>query len=412
MDYQQQLQQQLKLQQQQQQQQQQQVKQQQQQAKHQQQANAQALAIQNLLKSFNPGTDYNVTQVIGQGAYGTVCSAKHIPSGVDVAIKRIGPFDSAMLCQRTLREIKLLKHFNHENIITIYDVVNLRPRNDFNYVYIVQELLDIDLHRIIKTQPLSEEHVQYFLYQILRALKSIHSCNVLHRDLKPANILLNANCDLKVCDFGLARGSNDDNEKSESFLTEYVATRWYRAPEIMLSFKEYTKAIDIWSVGCIMAEMLSKMPLFPGRDYHHQLKLIFDVLGTPRSDAYLGIKSQRARDYICSLPFKAKANFSKMFPYASPLAIDLMDKMLNFNPKKRITVEEALAHPYLAQYHDEADEPTCPPLPENFFDFDNFREKLSVEQLKDLLWNEIHSNYDNYDQADSLEGSELEDEDM
>ncbi|KAJ2456060.1 mitogen activated protein kinase [Coemansia sp. RSA 2336] len=366
-----------------------------------------------MLKSFDAGSDYQITQVIGQGAYGTVCSAKHIHSGVDVAIKRIGPFDSSMLCQRTLREIKLLKHFNHENIITIYDVVNLKPRDNFNYVYIVQELLDIDLHRIIKTQPLSEEHVQYFLYQILRALKYIHSCGVLHRDLKPANILLNANCDLKVCDFGLARGAHVDKDNNESFLTEYVATRWYRAPEIMLSFKEYTKAIDIWSVGCIMAEMLSKVPLFPGRDYHHQLKLIFDVLGTPSSEDYLGIKSHRARDYIRRLPLKPKANFSKMFPYASPLAIDLMDKMLHFSPKKRITVEEALAHPYLAQYHDEADEPECPKLPPNFFDFDNFRDKLSVEQLKDLLWNEIHSNYDQYQQDDeALDDPDVDEDDM
>ncbi|KAJ2668627.1 mitogen activated protein kinase [Coemansia spiralis] len=385
--------------------------QQQQQTKQQQQANAQALAFQNLLKSFNPGNDYQVIRLIGRGAYGTVCSVKHIPSGVDVAIKKIGPFDSAMLCQRTLREIKLLKHFNHENIISLYDVVNLSPRNEFSHVYIVQELLEIDLHCIIKTQPLSEEHVQYFLYQILRALKYIHSCNVLHRDLKPANILLNSNCDLKVCDFGLARGANDDSEAGESsFLTEYVATRWYRAPEIMLSFKEYTKAIDIWSVGCIMAEMLSRTPMFPGRDYHHQLKLIFDVLGTPSSDAYLGIKSVRAREYIRSLPLKAKANFNKMFPYASPLAIDFMEKMLNFSPKKRITVEEALTHPYLAQYHDEMDEPNCDPLPPNFFDFDNYREKLSVEQLKDLLWQEIYSaDNENYDEDEDEEDDDLED---
>ncbi|KAJ2635735.1 mitogen activated protein kinase [Coemansia sp. RSA 1286] len=299
-----------------------------------------------------------------------------------------------MLCQRTLREIKLLKHFNHENIITLYDVVNMSPRNDFSEVYIVQELLDIDLHRIIKTQPLTEEHVQYFLYQILRALKYIHSCNVLHRDLKPANILLNANCDLKVCDFGLARGANNDSDTNESFLTEYVATRWYRAPEIMLSFKEYTKAIDIWSVGCIMAEMLSKEPLFPGRDYHHQLKLIFDILGTPISSDYLDIKSQRARDYIRGLPLKAKVNLQKRFPYATPLAVDLMDKMLNFSPRRRITVEEALAHPYLAQYHDEADEPGCPPLPSNFFDFDNYRDRLSVDQLKELLWQELYTKSD------------------
>ncbi|KAJ2721999.1 mitogen activated protein kinase [Coemansia sp. Benny D115] len=361
---------------------------------HQQQAHAHALAVQNVLRNFNPGPDYQIINVIGQGAYGTVCSAKHIPSGVDVAIKRIGPLGGTVLCRRTLREIKLLKHFNHENIITLYDVVNLNPRNEFSSVYIVQELLEIDLHRTIKTQPLTEEHVQYFLYQILRALKYIHSCNVLHRDLKPANILLNANCDLKVCDFGLARVSNNEVDTNESFLTEYVATRWYRAPEIMLSFKEYTKAIDIWSVGCIMAEMLSKQPLFPGRDYHHQLKLIFDILGTPTSSDYLDIKSQRARDFIRGLPLKPKINFQRQFPNASPMAIDLMQKLLCFSPRRRITVEQALAHPYLSQYHDEADEPTSPPLSPNFFDFDNYGERLSVEQLKELLWQEIYTNQD------------------
>ncbi|KAJ1933213.1 mitogen activated protein kinase [Linderina macrospora] len=294
-----------------------------------------------------------------------------------------------MFCLRTLREIKLLKFFNHENIISILDIVRPASFDQFNEVYIIQELVDIDLHRIIKTQPLSEDHVQYFLYQILRALKYIHSCNVLHRDLKPSNILLNANCDLKICDFGLARGANDDPDNEGAFMTEYVATRWYRAPEIMLTFKEYTKAIDIWSVGCIMAEMISRQPLFPGRDYHHQLKLILDVLGTPTSDDYLSIKSRRARDFIRGMSLKQKVNFSELFPTASPLAIDLMEKMLTFNPKKRITVEEALAHDYLAQYHDDNDEPVSQPLPHNFFDFDNYKEKLSIEQLKVLMWNEI-----------------------
>lgn len=128
-----------------------------------------------------------------------------------------------------------------------------------------QELMETDMHRVIRTQDLSDDHCQYFIYQTLRALKAMHSANVLHRDLKPSNLLLNANCDLKVCDFGLARSaaSQDDNS---GFMTEYVATRWYRAPEIMLTFKEYTKAIDVWSVGCILAEMLSGKPLFPGKD--------------------------------------------------------------------------------------------------------------------------------------------------
>lgn len=131
-----------------------------------------------------------------------------------------------------------------------------------------KELMETDMHRVIRTQDLSDDHCQYFIYQTLRALKAMHSANVLHRDLKPSNLLLNANCDLKVCDFGLAR-SAASTEDNSGFMTEYVATRWYRAPEIMLTFKEYTKAIDVWSVGCILAEMLNGKPLFPGKDCNY-----------------------------------------------------------------------------------------------------------------------------------------------
>ena len=178
--------------------------------------------------------------------------------------------------------MKLLRYFNHENIISILDIQKPRNYETFSEVYLIQvrcggtvgstrgltleqELMETDMHRVIRTQDLSDDHCQYFIYQTLRALKAMHSANVLHRDLKPSNLLLNANCDLKVCDFGLARSaaSTDDNS---GFMTEYVATRWYRAPEIMLTFKEYTKAIDVWSVGCILAEMLSGKPLFPGKD--------------------------------------------------------------------------------------------------------------------------------------------------
>ena len=114
--------------------------------------------------------------------------------------------------------------------------------------------------------------VQYFLYQILRGLKYIHSANVLHRDLKPSNLLLNANCDLKICDFGLARTTSETD-----FMTEYVVTRWYRAPELLLNSSEYTAAIDVCSVGCIFMELMDRKPLFPGRDHVHQLRLLMEV---------------------------------------------------------------------------------------------------------------------------------------
>ncbi|RAL64726.1 hypothetical protein DID88_001757 [Monilinia fructigena] len=234
--------------------------------------------------SFNVSEQYDIQDVVGEGAYGVVCSALHKPSGQKVAIKKITPFDHSMFCLRTLREMKLLRYFNHENIISILDIQKPRNYESFTEVYLIQELMETDMHRVIRTQDLSDDHCQ---------------------DLKPSNLLLNANCDLKVCDFGLARSAASQEDNS-GFMTEYVATRWYRAPEIMLTFKEYTKAIDVWSVGCILAEMLSGKPLFPGKDYHHQLTLILDVLGTPTMEDYYGIKSRRAREYIRSLPFKKK----------------------------------------------------------------------------------------------------------
>ncbi|KAF8627545.1 hypothetical protein AX15_004379 [Amanita polypyramis BW_CC] len=179
--------------------------------------------------SFIQIAGYNVLDIIGEGAYGVVCSAVHMPTQRKVAIKKITPFDHSMFCLRTLREIKLLRHFSHENIIAILDILKPPNINDFTEVYLVQELMETDLHRVIRTQELSDDHCQYFIYQTLRALKALHSADVLHRDLKPSNLLLNANCDLKICDFGLARSArpppNVANDSS-TFMTEYVATRY------------------------------------------------------------------------------------------------------------------------------------------------------------------------------------------
>eukprot|EP00968_Pinguiococcus_pyrenoidosus_P012718 scaffold1130_cov195-Pinguiococcus_pyrenoidosus.AAC.79 len=170
------------------------------------------------------------------------------------------------MAKRLLREIRLLTLARHENIISVLNLPPPPPSKPFNDIYIVTDLMETDLHRIIYSdQALGTDHVQYFIYQILRALKYLHSANVIHRDLKPSNILVNSNCDLKLCDFGLARGLNP--EDAESDLTEYVVTRWYRAPEVMLATQEYSCAIDVWSVGCIFAELLQRQPMFQGTDY-------------------------------------------------------------------------------------------------------------------------------------------------
>ncbi|MCO5608345.1 hypothetical protein L7F22_062553 [Adiantum nelumboides] len=327
---------------------------------------------------------------IGRGAYGVVCSALNSETNELVAIKKIcNVFDNKVDAKRTYRELRLLRHMDHENIIAIKDIMPPPRRHDFQDVYVAYELMDTDLNQVIRSrQALTEEHCQYFLYQILRGLKYIHSANVLHRDLKPGNLLINANCDLKICDFGLARtmSSSDSN-----FMTEYVVTRWYRAPELLLNSADYTGAIDVWSVGCIYMELLNHQPLFPGKDYVHQLRSIVELIGLPNDSDLDFVKSENARRYLRQLPRYEKQHLPEKYPKVSPLALDLVDKMLTFDSSKRISVEEALAHPYLSSLHDVSDEPVCP----SPFTFDLEEQKLSEDQIRRLIYKEaLHFNPD------------------
>ncbi|KAI8811258.1 kinase-like domain-containing protein [Cladochytrium replicatum] len=329
---------------------------------------------------------YKIQRELGQGAYGLVCAAKNIETGQEVAIKKVTKiFDKSILAKRALRELKLLKHFSgHENITGLLDM-DLADMNNFNEIFLVQELMEADLHQIIRSeQPLTDAHFQYFIYQICRGLKFIHSANVLHRDLKPGNLLVNADCELKIADFGLARGFSDAQDSNAGFMTEYVATRWYRAPEIMLSFKAYTKAIDMWSVGCIFAELLGSRPLFKGKDYVDQLNQILSVLGTPDDETLKRIGSERAQLYIRSLPKMTKIPFSQLYPKANAQALDLLEKLLKFDPAQRMTVEGALAHPYLEAYHDVDDEP----VHDTPFDF-SFETLESMDDMRKMIAHEV-----------------------
>ncbi|KAI0058406.1 CMGC/MAPK/ERK protein kinase [Artomyces pyxidatus] len=340
-----------------------------------------------LNSTFVVDSEYQYVKELGQGAYGCVVAAKHRRTGEGCAIKKITNINTKrILTKRCLREIKLLHHFRrHKNITCLYDMdIVFGPDGNFDEVYLYEELMEADLHAIIRSgQPLSDAHFQSFIYQTLCGLKYIHSANVLHRDLKPGNLLVNADCELKICDFGLARGFNQ--AQKQGFMTEYVATRWYRAPEIMLSFANYASAIDVWSVGCILAELLAGKPIFKGRDYVDQLNQILHYLGTPSEDTLRRVGSPRAQDYIRSLPIKPRVPFQQLFPHANPLALDLLAKMLNFDPAKRITCEQALEHPYLAVWHDPSDEPVCP----SKFDF-GFEDEDSIEGMKKLIVEEVN----------------------
>ncbi|RWW73263.1 hypothetical protein BHE74_00018872, partial [Ensete ventricosum] len=175
---------------------------------------------------------------------------------------------------------------------------------------------------------------------ILRGLKYIHSAKVIHRDLKPSNLLLNANCDLKICDFGLARPTSEND-----IMTEYVVTRWYRAPELLLNSTDYTAAIDMWSVGCIFMELMNRKPLFPGRDHMHQMRLITELIGTPTESELEFILNEDARRYMRHLPRYPRQSFATLYPHINPVAIDLIERMLTFDPTKRITASVYLSAP-------------------------------------------------------------------
>lgn len=227
--------------------------------------------------NFSVPGRYEIIQVLGKGSYGTVVSAIdkiNSSNEVRIAIKKVTSiFTREILLKRAIRELKFMNFFKgHRNIVSLIDleIVNEDP---YAGLYCYQELVDYDLARVIHSNVLfSEFHIKHFIYQILCGLKYIHSADVIHRDLKPGNILCTITGEIKICDFGLARGISPTFSLSggvTNHITNYVATRWYRAPELILSHKKYSKAVDMWAVGCILAEFYGRKPVFMGNDSLH-----------------------------------------------------------------------------------------------------------------------------------------------
>ena len=359
---------------------------------------------------FEIPTRYTDLKFLGGGSYGVVCSAfdaqREGTKHHKVAIKRIGGvFRDVIDAKRILREMKLLRHLRgHANVVGVLDLFQGQPMHRrFKDVYMVTSLYESDLSKIIlSVQPLSAAHARYFMYQILRGLKWIHSANIIHRDLKPANLLINSDCGLAICDFGLARGIqslNDSMRSSASVkqvaaaaasmqLTHYVVTRWYRAPELLAENENYGKAIDMWSVGCILGEILGRRVLFRGRDYLDQLMCVLKIIGTPEESELYFVSEQNCRQAIRRMGRRSATPWKRLLPNAEPSALDLLGKLLAFDPAKRITVEEALRHPYVSEYHDVAREPTCG---SSFnFDFEQGGD-LSATDIRALMVEEMRS---------------------
>lgn len=329
---------------------------------------------------------YEVQQRLGKGAYGIVWKAIDKKTRETVALKKIfDAFQNATDAQRTFREIMFLQELNnHENIIRLLNV--LKADNDRD-IYLVFEYMETDLHAVIRANILEEVHKQYIMYQTFRSLKYMHSAQLLHRDIKPSNVLLNSECQVKMADFGLARSvAQLATEEGNPVLTDYVATRWYRAPEILLSSHRYTYGVDMWACGCILGELINGKPIFPGTSTMNQLDRILEVTGRPNAEDIESIQSPFAATMLESMRAPATPRLEATFPSASPEALDLLRKLLHFNPDKRISPEEALRHPYCAQFHNPHDEPVAPatitiPIDDNT--------KYSISEYRDRLYLEI-----------------------
>uniref|UniRef100_A0A8C9RNV8 Mitogen-activated protein kinase 15 n=1 Tax=Scleropages formosus TaxID=113540 RepID=A0A8C9RNV8_SCLFO len=301
---------------------------------------------------------YEIKRRLGKGAYGIVWKAIDRTTGDVVAVKKIfDAFRNRTDAQRTFREIMFLQEFgDHANIIKLLNVI--RAQNDKD-IYLVFEYMETDLHAVIKKGNLLKDiHKRYIMYQILKATKFLHSGNVIHRDQKPSNILLDTDCFVKLCDFGLARSlCQMQEDPGNPTLTEYVATRWYRAPEILLGSSRYTKGVDMWSLGCILGEMLLGKPLFPGTSTINQIEKIMTVIPHPTAEDVCSIKSEYGASVIQRMI--PQGSLENILPSSVPPdALDLLRCLLVFNPEKRLTAEQALQHPYVSKFHNPAKEPS------------------------------------------------------
>lgn len=315
--------------------------------------------------------------MLGKGAYGEVFLCESSRDGNQYAVKWIRNFarsEDPVFGKRILREIRLMARMRHENVLNLVDVM-LGPNSDSDDVYIQMPFMDIDLNRLIYSKrELHDKHHQAIACQILRGLEYLHAIDVVHRDLKPANILVDKACQLRIADLGLARGRN----KSDDQLTDYVVTRWYRAPELMLFPAGYWESIDIWSVGCIYVEMLTKKPLFMGSHHSGMIKLIAAALGFHEDRDLQWLPEGEERDQIVvvmqtlNLPREATDPLEARLPGVSEDALDLLRKFFIIDPRRRISARDALFHPYLVALREKNVGEHRGPVEHFCWDFDTF----------------------------------------
>lgn len=286
---------------------------------------------------------YPTVAVLGQGAYGKVYKARDTQSGQFIAMKKtLHNFEREGVPTTVLREICLLRELTHPNIVNLKDIVVTERR-----LYLIFEFVESDLRKFIQKHegPLLPMQIKRIMYQMLEGICFCHSRRIMHRDLKPENILISEDQTVKIADFGLARAFQIPLRP----YTNEVQTLWYRAPELLLRAPEYSVSIDMWSAGCILADLLRKGPLFRANTEEHQLVEIMKVMGTPTEAVWPGVT--QLRGFSGSFATYHRVDFHTLFPEAESLCIDLLEKMLVLDPTARISAKQALKHPYFAEMH-------------------------------------------------------------
>ncbi|CAM8966610.1 unnamed protein product [Rhodiola kirilowii] len=283
---------------------------------------------------------YEKVEKIGEGTYGVVYKARDRVTNETIALKKIRlEQEDEGVPSTAIREISLLKEMQHCNIVRLQDVVHSEKR-----LYLVFEYLDLDLKKHMDSCPEFSKDpltIKMFLHQILRGIAYCHSHRILHRDLKPQNLLIDRRTNaLKLADFGLARAFGIPVRT----FTHEVVTLWYRAPEILLGSRHYSTPVDVWSVGCIFAEMVNQRPLFPGDSEIDELFKIFRVLGTPNEETWPGVNSMP--DFKSAFPKWPAKDLATVVPNLDPAGLDLLSKMLCYDPSRRVTARSALEHEY------------------------------------------------------------------